>query len=376
MRWKVQVMKFRSTSTRLRYPCLAGFGVALASCIGMADAPDLNTVAETEQTAKASIVIGESLKNKKSLAPGKLDSPFGIAFDSDNTMYIVELSGGRVHRRDTQGTLTTIAGDGSKGYSGDSGPATNATFNGMHNVAATSDGSLYIADSWNHCVRKIDTSTGIITTIAGTGEAGFSGDGGPATAAKFNFLMCVSLNPAQDKLYVADLKNRRVRMIDLKSNIVTTVAGNGKRGVPENGSEAILSPLIDPRAVAVDSQDNVYVLERGGHALRRVNSDGKIATVAGTGKPGNKLGRALESQFNSPKHLAIDQNNHVIIADDQNARVVRYDPQQQSITGILGKGVKHPKRSLLRPHGICVHKDGSIYVVDTGHHRILRLTTN
>ena len=369
-------MNALSTLFKFCYRRLASVTIPLVVCTYVADSPLQGKDPAPKQTARASVVIGESLKNKTLIEAGKLDSPFGVAFDSKNNMYIVELSGGRVHRRDSTGTLSIIAGDGSKGYSGDTGPAREATFNGMHNVAATAEGDLYIADSWNHCVRKLDTKTGVINTIAGTGEAGFSGDGGPATAAKFNFLMCVSLNPAQDKLYVADLKNRRVRMIDLKSNIVTTVAGNGKRGVPENGSEAILSPLIDPRAVAVDSQDNVYVLERGGHALRRVNSDGKIATVAGTGKPGNKLGRALESQFNSPKHLAIDQNNHVIIADDQNARVVRYDPQQQSITGILGKGVKHPKRSLLRPHGICVHKDGSIYVVDTGHHRILRLTTN
>ncbi len=355
---------------------IAALAMPLITCICMADAPVKKTGSETKQSAKASVAIGKSLTNKTPLEADKLDSPFGVAFDSKGIMYIVELSGSRVHRRDSTGRLSIIAGDGSEGYSGDNGPAIKATFHGMHNVAATADGDLYIADSWNHCVRKIDTKTGIITTVAGTGEAGFSGDGGPATAAQFNFLMCVSLNPAQDKLYLADLKNRRIRMIDLQSHIVTTVAGNGKKGVPENGSTAITSPLIDPRAVAVDSKNNLYVLERSGHALRRVNADGKIETVAGTGKPGNKLGKALESQFNSPKHLAIDQNDHVIIADDQNARVVRYNPQQHRITSILGKGVEHPKRGLLRPHGICVHEDGSIYIVDTGHHRILRLTTN
>jgi DNA-binding beta-propeller fold protein YncE len=369
-------MNALSSPTHFCCQNLAALTIPIVACICIADAPVLSTVAETKQSAKASVVIGESLKSKKPIEPEKLNSPFGVAFDSKNNMYIVELSGGRIHRRVSTGKLSIIAGDGSKGYSGDTGPATEATFNGMHNIAATADGDLYIADSWNHCVRRVDTKTGVITTFAGTGEAGFSGDGGPATAAKFNFLMCVSLNPAEDKLYVADLKNRRVRMIDLKSNIVTTVAGNGKKGVPKNGSDAILSPLIDPRAVAVDSQNNLYVLERSGHALRRVNAAGKIETVAGTGKPGNALGKALESQFNSPKHLAIDQSGNVIIADDQNARVVLYDAQQRTVTSILGKGVKHPKRGLLRPHGICVHKDGSIYIVDTGHHRILRLQTN
>lgn len=358
------------------YRNLTSPALPLVACVCMADAPIQSATKETKQTAKVSVVLGESLKNKANLAPGKLDSPFGVAFDSKRNMYIAELEGGRVHLLDPAGMLSIIAGDGSKGYRGDTGPATAATFNGMHNVAATADGDLYIADSWNHCVRKIDKKTGIITTIAGTGEPGFKGDGGPATAAAFNFLMCVSLNPRQDKLYVADLKNRRVRMIDLHSNIVTTVAGNGQKGIPINGDEATASPLIDPRAIAVDSQNNLYVLERSGHALRRVNAAGKIETVAGTGKAGKVVGKALQSQFNSPKHLAIDQNDNVIIADDQNARVVRYDPIQQIVTSILGKGVTDPKIGLRRPHGICVHKNGAIYIVDTGHHRILRLQEN
>ena len=348
---------------------------ALISCDAFAVPPPAANV------PKATIVIGEPLSKQKGKSKtkerqpesGQLDSPFGLGFDSQQNMYIVELSGGRVHRMDTGGNLNTIAGDGSKGYDGDGGPAANATFDGMHNLAATPDGDLYISDSWNHCVRKIDGKSGIISTIAGTGKAGFSGDGGPASKATFDFLMCVSLNATQDKLYVADLKNRRVRMIDLKSGLVTTVAGNGKKGVPQNGAQANESPLIDPRAVAIDSKNNLYILERSGHALRMVTPDGKIQTVAGTGKAGDAVGQALQAEFNSPKHLAIDQDDNVIIADDQNARIIRYDRQRGTVTSILGKGVDKPKRGLLRPHGVCVHEDGSIFIVDTGHHRILRL---
>jgi hypothetical protein len=288
-------------------------------------------------------------------------------------MYIVELSGGRVHKLDVAGKLTTIAGDGSKSYTGDGGPAKEATFNGMHNVAVTPAGDLYIADSWNHCVRKIDGKTEIVTTIAGTGKPGFSGDGGPASKATFNFLMCVSLNSTHDKLYLADLKNLRIRMIDLKTGIVNTVAGNGKKGIPTDGSRATDSPLVDPRAVAVDSKNNVYILERSGHALRRVTPDGEIRTVAGTGKAGAADRVALKAGLNSPKHVAIDLDDNVTIADDQNKRVRLYDASEATLTSILGSGVKKPKRGLLRPHGVCVHQDGSIYIVDTGHHRILRL---
>jgi sugar lactone lactonase YvrE len=172
---------------------------------------------------------------------------------------------------------------------------------------------------------------------------------------------------------VADLKNLRVRVVDLKTGIINTVAGNGEKGVPRDGDLATKSPLVDPRAVAVDSRGNVYILERSGHALRIVTPDGKIRTVAGTGKPGGSEGPALEAELKSPKHIAIDLADNVIIADDQNKRICKYDPRQGTLTSILGKGVEVPRRGLLRPHGVCVHEDGSIYVVDTGHHRIIRL---
>lgn len=322
---------------------------------------------------RSSVVIGDSLVKVKSPTPGLLESPFGVDFDQHGNMYIVELAGGRVHKLDTTGKLTTVAGDGSKGYLGDNGPAKDATFNGMHNIAVTPGGDLYISDSWNHCIRRIDGQTGIITTIAGTGKPGFSGDDGPATEAMFDFLMCVTLNATNDKLYVADLKNRRIRVIDLDTGIVTTIAGNGQQGVPSDGSLATASPLTDPRAVTVDSQNNVYILERNGHALRKVTPDGRILTVAGTGKAGSDDGPALAAQLNSPKHLAVDRNDNVIIADDQNKRVRLYDPIENTMTSLLGSGVDKPKRGLLHPHGVCVHADGSIYIVDTGHHRVLRL---
>ncbi|MEO2013323.1 MAG: hypothetical protein ABGZ53_03030 [Fuerstiella sp.] len=262
---------------------------------------------------RSSVVIGESLAAVKDPEAGQLDSPFGVDFDKQGNMYIVELSGGRVHKFDTAGRFTTIAGDGSKGYTGDDGPAKDATFNGMHNVAVAPAGDLYIADSWNHCIRKIDGNTGIITTIAGTGKPGFSGDGGPATQATFNFLMCVSLNSTNDKLYVADLKNLRIRMVDLKTGVVSTVSGNGEKGIPADGSVAIESPLVDPRAVAVDSKNNIYILERSGHALRMVTPEGRIRTVAGTGRKGEADGAALTAELNSPKHVTIDLDDNVIV---------------------------------------------------------------
>ena len=325
------------------------------------------------QRPRSSIVLGEPIETTRDPKPGRLNSPFGVDFDAKGNMYIVELAGGRVLKLDTTGNLTTISGNGTKGYTGDGGPAKTATFNGIHNVAVTPEGDVYISDSWNHCIRKIDGKTGIITTLAGTGEAGFSGDGGPASKATFNFIMCVSLNPTNDRAYLADLRNRRIRMIDLKTGIVNTVAGNGEEGIPTDGTLAKESPLLDPRAVAIDSNNNIYILERHGHVLRVVTPDGRIRTVAGTGKAGLTDGPALQAELDAPKHIAIDLEDNVIIADEGNRSIRKYNARQGTLTSILGNGVDAPKRSLRRPHGVHVHENGTIYVVDTGHHRILSL---
>jgi sugar lactone lactonase YvrE len=242
----------------------------------------------------------------------------------------------------------------------------------MHNVAVGADDSIYISDSWNHCIRKIDAKTRVITTIAGTGKVGFSGDGGPADKATFNFLMCITFNKGKDKIYIADLNNRRIRVMDLKTGVVQTIAGNGKQGIPKDGASATDSPLVDPRAVTVDSKNNVYILERGGHALRLVTPDGKITTVAGTGKAGYKDGPALQGQLSGPKHLCVDDQDNVFIADDKNGAVRKYDPVKKTLSTVVGRKLGTPPIELLNPHGVCFHK-GTLYVVDTGHHRILKV---
>ena len=298
--------------------------------------------------------------------PNPLNWPFGVDFDSKGRMWIVELEGGRVHRL-ANGRRKQVGGDGSKSYKGDGGPLGQATFNGMHNLAIAADDSVYIADSWNHCIRRVDVQ-GRITTFAGTGEAGFSGDRGPAAKAKFNYIMCITLNPSGEKLHVADLKNRRIRKIDLKSGKVRTIAGNGRRGVPRDGTKATEAPLVDPRAVCSDSAGNVYVLERGGHALRVVRPDGGIYTVAGTGLKGNRDGAGLEAQFNSPKHICVDPEGNVYIADDTNGLIRKYDPRIGRVSTVLGRG----KVKLSKPHGVAFYK-GKLYVVDSSNHRILRV---
>jgi hypothetical protein len=216
----------------------------------------------------------------------QLREPFGIAFDCAGAAYVVELSGHRLLKIEN-GILTQVAGTGKKGKASDgTWPGLHAEFNGLHNLAIGPSGEVFLADTWNQQVRLYDSNSGQVTIFAGTGASAFAGDGGLAANAQFGGIYCVTLAGDQQRLIVADLDNRRVRAIDLKSTMVTTLAGNGRRGVPADDFIAVESPLVDPRAVTADKDGNVYLLERGGHALRLINREGRIRTVVGTGIPG------------------------------------------------------------------------------------------
>jgi len=314
---------------------------------------------------------------------GQLKTPFAVAFDRVGNLYFVELEGQRVGKVDAKGILTTLAGTGNKGAGGDGGPARKAEFNGMHHLAVTPSGNILLADTWNNRVRKIDGKTGRISTLAGTGVKGFSGDGGPADKAQFGGIYCLALDPKGEHLYLADLDNRRIRMVDLKSNVVTTVAGNGKKGVPEDGAEAAKAPLVDPRAVAVDGKGNVYILERSGHALRVVDAEGKVRTVAGTGKAGatGDGGAARLATFNGPKHLCVDLDGNVLIADTENHLIRKVLVREDKIVRVAGTGNKGKaglggppeKVELNQPHGVYVHPSGILYIADSSNHRILKI---
>lgn len=297
-----------------------------------------------------------------------LRNPFGVAFDRQERMIICEYLGGRLWRSKADGTLEHIAGAKAKGYAGDGGPLAQAVFNGMHNVAIDGKGHLYISDTRNNLIRRVDAQTGIITTIAGKGKPGYNGDGIPATEALLADPISIALDPAGRQLYIADIRNRRIRMIDLESGLIHTVAGNGRKGIPSDGTKAIKSPLVDPRGVAVDEQGNLYILERSGHALRVV-SQGRISTVAGTGKAHAADGPALQAGLNGPKHLCIDTDGGVIIADAENHLVKRYDPGTRTLTTILGKGIT----KLNRPHGVWVDAKGVLTVCDSWNDRVLRV---
>ncbi|HYG76029.1 MAG TPA: hypothetical protein VEK08_13575 [Planctomycetota bacterium] len=317
---------------------------------------------------------------------GKVVWPFAVDFDKSGNMYIAEMKGGeRVRKVDTNGILTTIAGTGKIGFSGDGGPAINAQFNGPHHlVVGPDDTTVYVADTFNHAVRKIDLKTGTISTFAGTGTKGFSGDGGPADKAQLNEAYCLARDAAFEKLYVVDLRNARVRAINMKTGVINTVAGNGQKGTPADGTDATAAPLNDPRAITLDSKGNLYILERGGNCLRVVGTDGKIKTVAGTGKPGNgdgDGGPALKATFRSPKHLCADLEDNILIADSDNHLIRKYIPANGTIVrvagtgkaGAAGLGGPPDKAELNQPHGVYVDKTGAIFISDSTNNRVVKI---
>jgi len=334
--------------------------------------------------AHVALVAGDgSSRTDVPATEAKLTQPFGIDFDRNGNAFLVELNGNRVLKIDARGRLTTLAGTGKKGVGGDGGPAANAEFNGPHNLAVAPNGDVYVADTWNNRVRKVDARSGVITTFAGTGVKGFSGDRGPADHARFDGIYCITFSPNGRKLHLADLDNRRIRAIDMATNVVTTVAGNGQKGVPEDGALAIDAPLVDPRAVASDADGNVYILERSGHALRVVSADGRIRTVVGTGKKGHTSdgGPAKQATLAGPKHLCVDRAGDVIIADSDNHCVRKYSPKTGTIvrvagTGKVGKGgIGGPPEQveLNQPHGVTLAADGTLYICDSMNDRVLKI---
>jgi len=313
----------------------------------------------------------------------KLTEPFGVDIAADGKLYLIEMTGHRLSTISPQGAFTPLGGNGKPGNGGDGGPAADAQFNGPHSLAISKSGDVFIADTWNHRVRRFAPASGQIHSFAGTGEKGFGGDGGPAAQAMFGDTYCIAFDAGEKRMLIADLDNRRIRAIDMATGVVSTVAGNGQKGVPGDGAVATQAPLVDPRAVAADQQGNIYILERGGHALRVVNPEGKIRTVAGTGKPGleGDGGDALQAKLNGPKHLCVDRDGSVLIADSENHVIRRYQPETGKIARVAGSGKKGfdgvggppAEVQLDRPHGVFVARDGALFISDSSNGRVLKI---
>lgn len=317
--------------------------------------------------------------------PEHVGDPFGVEIGPDGALYICEVRNHRVRRLDLKtGELTTVAGSGQKGYAGNGGPATKALLNEPYEVRFDKAGNLLFVEMQNHLVRKVDAKTGIISTVAGTGKAGFGGDGGPAIKAQFSSPHSIALD-ADDNIYIADIANHRIRKVDAKTGAITTIAGNGEKKPPIAGQPAAGKPMIGPRALFIDGRA-MWIALREGHSVWKMDlASGVLTHVAGTGKKGysGDGGPAKDATFNGPKGIAIGPDKGVYVADTENHAIRRIDATSGTITTIAGRGPDHKGASgdggpaaaatMDRPHGICVGADGTVYIGDTLNHRVRRI---
>lgn len=313
-----------------------------------------------------------------------IGQPFGVEIGPDGALYVTEVQHHRVRRIDLQdGSISTVAGSGEKGYSGDNGPAVKARMNEPYEVRFDQDGHLFVVEMQNHIVRRVDRQTGIITTVAGTGEQGYAGDNGPAVAAKFSQPHSIALDHAGG-LYIADIGNHRIRRVDLKTGVVTSVAGSQQRRLPEDGQPARGRPILGPRALCF--HDGVlWIALREGHSVWKMPLEsGVLHHVAGSGEAGYRPARSGSdlrgAAFNGPKGIAVDSQGRVVVVDTENQAIRRIDPQAGRIETIAGsgpqaRGYRGDKGPALRcwldrPHGVCVAPDGRVFIGDTNNHRV------
>jgi sugar lactone lactonase YvrE len=310
-----------------------------------------------------------------------------VAAGADGSVYIADTWNNRIRKVGPDGVITTVAGDGwrdekrnIKGrFQGDGGPAAEASLCHPHGVALGPDGSLYIADSDNNRIRKVDAN-GIMTTVAGIGMEGCSGDGGLAKWARLNWPRAVAVG-ADGSLYIADTCNHRVRKVD-PNGVITTVAGNGEEGYWGDGGPALEASLYFPRGVAVGADGSLCIADYGNNRVRKVATDGIITTVAGNGSIGGSGdgGRATEANLYHPRGVAMGSDGSIYIADTWNHRIRRVDPNGIISTaagsgreGYSGDGRRATSASMRDPEDVAVAPDGSLYIADRLNHRVRKV---
>jgi DNA-binding beta-propeller fold protein YncE len=269
-----------------------------------------------------------------------LNNPFDLAFDPGGALCFADTYNHCIRRIDARsGVITTIAGTGEQGFAGDGGPARRAQMNQPYGIVIDRAGNIYVADRLNRRVRRIDGASGIITTLAGDGASRYSGDGGPTHRAGLAEPNGLALDREQRRLFVADVADHRVRAIDLAAGVITTFAGTGSGAHAGDGGPAATADIFGARAVALAPDDSLYILERQGSSLRRVH-DGIIETVAGTGARGygGDGHDARHAVFDAPKEMAVDPAGNVFIVDTENHAIRLIDARNWTVTTIAGNG--------------------------------------
>jgi streptogramin lyase len=311
-----------------------------------------------------------------------IGGPFGVTLGPDGALYVCSISSHCVRRIDEKtGLVTTVAGSGKKGYEGDGQSATSALCNEPYEVRFDDEGNMFFVEMPNHLVRRVDAKTKVISTVAGSGQPGFSGDGGPAVKAQLRNPHSIALNGGW--LYIADIANHRVRRVNLKTGVIDTLAGTGEKGPTPDGTPVAGTPFNGPRAIDFDDRGQMYLALREGNAVYRIDlRREKISHLAGTGKQGNSGdgGAAVEARLNGPKGIAIGPGGDIYLADTENhtIRVIRAATGQ--IETIVGDGTQgdgtdgDPRQCRLnRPHGVYVDTHGDVYIGDSSNHKVRKL---
>ncbi len=315
-------------------------------------------------------------------AAAQVDNPFGVIRGPDGNLWFCEYTGQRVRKITADGKIHTVAGTGAKGYSGDGGAALQATFNLPHEIRFDRKGDLFIVDMTNHAVRSVDMKTGVITTFAGNGKPGYAGDGGPAKDAQFKQPHSIQFSPAGD-LYICDIGNHVIRKVDSKTGIISTVAGTGKAGPTPDGAPIGGTPLNGPRSIDFDSEGNLWLATREGNQVFKIDfQSGKIQHMAGSGKKGftGNGGAAKEATLSGPKGIAVAPDGNVYLADCESHSIRMVDRKKGTLELIAGTGQRGDgpdgaplECKMARPHGIFVDKDGTIFIGDSEAHRVRAL---
>ena len=314
----------------------------------------------------------------------RLDNPFGVVVGPGGALYICEVGNHRIRRLDlkTQ-TLSTVAGNGQRGYSGDGGPALAASLHEPYEVRFDRAGNMFFVERLNHLVRRVDARSGVISTVAGTGEAGFSGDGGPAVKARFREPHSIAFDRA-GLLYIADIGNHRLRRVNLQTGRIETFAGTGERRPTPHGAPLDGAPLNGPRAIDFDRRGDMFLALREGNAVYRIDMQRRtIHHIAGAGAKGytGDGGSARDALLSGPKGIAMAPDGRIFIADTESHTVRRIDLARGLIETVAGTGARAdgpdgPPRScgLARPHGVFVDRRGTLYIGDSENNcvRVLR----
>ncbi|MCD6012952.1 MAG: Leucinerich repeat protein-like protein [Flavipsychrobacter sp.] len=306
----------------------------------------------------------------------QVNTPHGIAVDAAGNVYFTDCNNHRIRKIDTSGVIKTVAGTGVPGYSGDGGPATAADLYNPRGIAVDGAGNIFFSDYVNHRIRKV-TPAGIISTVAGTGFSGFSGDGGPATAAQLKYAWGIAVD-GTGNLYIADQNNCRVRKVN-SSGIISTIAGNGICFIAGDGGPATAAVVQYPLGVACDASGNVYLADYGNNRIRKINPAGIISTIAGSpvfDSTGDG-GPASAAKLYYPMGIAVDIANNIYICDVNNYRIRRISATDTMSTiagngsmGYSGDGGPPIYAQINRATGVAIGNNGKIYIADNDNHRI------